>query len=176
MTKIINLFGGPGCGKSTLQSDIYSFMKKEGLKVEMVREVAKKWAWKKDKITPVDQLNIIGQQIQDESELYGKVDYIVTDSPILLGAFYMWHNFGEEFMTDMVKNYMNFAENNGVEFKNFLLERQGIPYQQDGRYENKYQIESLDHELSAYLYENYIEYDIISCNPEDRINLIWSKI
>lgn len=175
-TTVINLFAGPGAGKSTFQSDLYSFMKKERLKVEMVREVAKKWAWRKEKITPVDQLNIIGQQILDESDLYGKVDYIVTDSPILLGAFYMQYNFGETFMSEMVHSYMKFAQENGVEFKNFYLCRNNLQYETSGRFQTISQINTLDEELEWFLWDYGIAYDKINCKPEERIDSVWSKI
>ena len=161
MTKVINLFGGPGSGKSTCQADLYSYMKKQGLKVEMVREVAKKWAWKNDKISPLDQLNIIGQQIQDESALYGHVDYIITDSPILLGAFYMQNNFGQTFMTNMVHDYIEFARFNNIEFSNFLMNREGLKYNPSGRYETESQVEALDNNLKLFLHKNNITYDRI---------------
>lgn len=171
-TVVINLFGGPNTGKSTLQADLYSYMKKAGYRVEMVREVAKKWAWGKTEITPLDQLNIIGEQIKDESDLYGKVDYIITDSPIMLGAFYMDHNHGELFMQDMVRQYMDFAEKNGVIFKNILLTRKGIPYDPSGRFENKYQLEILDDNLKAFIVEARLDFDTLICHPEERVDTV----
>jgi hypothetical protein len=151
MTTVINLFSGPGSGKSTLQSDLYSHMKKQGKSVEMVREVAKKWAWSKKEISPLNQLNIIGEQIKDESELYGKVDYIITDSPILLGAFYMSYNHSEDFMMRMVLDYMYFAEKNGVKFINILLKRPKNMFDTRGRFESRAEVELIDEELVEFL-------------------------
>lgn len=169
MSKVINLFGGPGAGKSTMQSDLYSLMKKEGKKVEMVREVAKKWAWDKRPIGPLDQLNILGEQIKDESELYGKVDFIVTDSPILLGAFYMNYNHNQSFMTDMVLQYMKFAEQNGVKYYNFLLNRKGVPYKSFGRFQSEEKAKDLDLSLKDYLNLNKVEYVETELGGDDRI-------
>lgn len=157
MTTVVNLFGGPGSGKSTLQSDLYSYMKKQGKSVEMVREVAKKWAWSKTKITPLNQLNIIGEQIKDESELYGKVDCIITDSPILLGAFYMSYNHGEDFMMRMVLDYMYFAEKNGVKFINILLKRPENKFDTRGRFESRAEVELIDEELIKFLKDSKLQ-------------------
>ena len=92
MTTVINLISGPGSGKSTLAAELYANMKRRHLDVEIVREVAKEWAYEGKKIGPFEQIAIIGEQIKKESSLFGKVNYIVTDSPTLLGAFYFEHN------------------------------------------------------------------------------------
>ena len=39
--KVINLWGGPGCGKSTTAAGLFSIMKMRGHKVELVTEYAK---------------------------------------------------------------------------------------------------------------------------------------
>jgi len=171
-TTVINLFGGPGVGKSTLQADLYADMKKRGCRVEMVREVAKKWAWDDREITALDQLNIIGEQIKDESELYGKVDFIITDSPIMLGAFYMDYNHGELFMQKMVQEYMEFAEKNGVNFMNILLSRKHMKYNPFGRFESEWQAKNLDEQLQGFLFETRLEFNRLNGFPEDRVENI----
>lgn len=45
MTKVINLFGGPGCGKSTGAAYIFSLLKMKGMNVELVTEFAKDKTW-----------------------------------------------------------------------------------------------------------------------------------
>ncbi len=39
-TTIINLFGGPGCGKSTLAAEIFSILKKNGISIEFIKSIA----------------------------------------------------------------------------------------------------------------------------------------
>lgn len=168
-TTVINLFGGPSTGKSTLQSEIYAYLKKKNKSVEMVREVAKKWAWAKKDITALDQLNIIGEQIKDESELYGKVDYIITDSPILLGAFYMNFNHNQMFMANMVKDYMKFAKSHGISYKNFILSRKYIGYDLKGRYQKFDEIANLDEQLQGFLVDSGLKFDHIDGYPDNRI-------
>lgn len=38
---VVNLFGGPGCGKSTTMARLFADLKTRGLNVEMVSEFAK---------------------------------------------------------------------------------------------------------------------------------------
>lgn len=153
MTTVINLLGGPSSGKSTLAAELYAKMKHRGLKVEMVREVAKKFAWKGHQIGPFDQLAIIGEQIEEESLLFGKVDYIVTDSPVFLGGFYMKYNHSQDFMMKMVQDYYNFAESQNVEFFNIRLKR-GKPYDPNGRFETEDQALAIDEALYWILHES----------------------
>jgi adenylate kinase family enzyme len=41
MSKVINLFGGPGCGKSTLAARIFSILKLKDISCELINEYAK---------------------------------------------------------------------------------------------------------------------------------------
>lgn len=87
-TTIINLYGGPGTGKSTSAAYLYYLLKLAGKNVELVREYVKDWAWDERRISTYDQIYFLGKQTRRESMLYGKVDYIVTDSPVMMGVFY----------------------------------------------------------------------------------------
>lgn len=87
-TLIINLYGGPGSGKSTIAAGVYFELKKKGINAELVREYVKKWAWEGRLPNRLDQLYITGKQTKAEHMLYGKVKVIITDCPVLMGVFY----------------------------------------------------------------------------------------
>jgi len=163
MTVVINLIGGPGVGKSTLAAELYAKMKQYNMKVEMVREVAKDWAWEGREITAFDQIAIIGEQIKRESMLFDKVDYIITDSPILLGSFYFDYNHDQRFMNQMVKDYYKYSETENVKFLNFVQDRFGT-YEEDGRFESKQEAEDIDDALILYLAAEGYTYE----NLDDR--------
>lgn len=150
MTIVINLYGGPGCGKSTLAAELFYRLKNLGKSVELVREYVKDWAWENRKITAYDQPYIVGNQIQRESRLYRQVDYIVTDSPIMLAPFYQKHYSGTEYVSKMCRGHIDLARNNGVGFYNFLLKR-NKPYDNKGRYETEEQAKVIDAELEYFL-------------------------
>ena len=158
-TTVINLIGGPCCGKSTLAAMLYARMKRNGSKVEMVREVAKEWVWAGRKIGPFEQLAILGEQIHKESALYGKVEYVVTDSPVLLGAFYLDNNHDEVFAKRFVKDFYNFSKRKGVRYINVVLPRKDL-YQQDGRLETHDQAKELDFRIMEYLEDDWYDYTV----------------
>lgn len=88
MSLIVNLFGCPGSGKSTLSADIFSRLKKLNVNAELVQEYMKELIWDDRVNTFNDQLYITAKQNRRLSRLQGKVDVIVTDSPLPLGAIY----------------------------------------------------------------------------------------
>ena len=87
MTKVINLFAGAGSGKSTTAAGLFFLMKIHGYKVELVTEYAKELCYE-GRLGEAQQMSILGEQYNRQNRLVGKVDYIITDSPLLLNAVY----------------------------------------------------------------------------------------
>lgn len=86
--KVINLFGGPGAGKSTTAAGVFWLLKNRGLRVELVTEYAKALAWAKRGEELTDQFYIYAKQHHRQHVLKGQVDFCVTDSPLLLPLLY----------------------------------------------------------------------------------------
>lgn len=90
--RVINLFGGPGAGKSTTSAGLFFKMKndKEINSVELVTEFAKDlvYAERIKELEPDNQLYITAKQYSRLYRLRGKVDYVITDSPIIQGLMY----------------------------------------------------------------------------------------
>jgi len=122
MTKIINLFAGPGAGKSTLAAGMFYEMKKQGKSVELVTEYAKDVVWEENHIQLEDQLFVTANQNKRLWRLRGKVDYVINDSPLLLGIHYCrpsyFPNFYEKFVWELWDYYenLNFFINRGEGF------------------------------------------------------------
>lgn len=87
-TIIVNLYGGPGTGKSTGAAYIFSMLKMTGVDAEYVTEFAKDKAWEGNQEVFKCQFYITGKQAYRIARCFGKVDVIVTDSPIRLGKIY----------------------------------------------------------------------------------------
>jgi hypothetical protein len=144
-TVVINLFGGSGCGKSTTAALLYSRLKILGNHVELVREYVKNWAWNNRKPGEWDPLYFLGKQSSYESLLYGKVDYIVTDSPLLLVGVYQEFNLKgrENYVSVAAQSFILHAQKHGIIYKNFFLKR-NKPFDPRGRYETEEQAKQVD--------------------------------
>lgn len=87
-TKVINLFAGPGSGKSTTAAGLFFLMKLRGYNVELIHEFAKDLTWRGRHNTLECQPYVFGKQLERTECLLGQVDYIITDSTLLLSAVY----------------------------------------------------------------------------------------
>ncbi len=85
---IVNLFAGPGAGKSTLAAGLFYTLKTLGHNVELVTEFAKDLTWENRHLALSNQVYVLGEQSHRLHRLIGQVDLIITDSPILLSSFY----------------------------------------------------------------------------------------
>ena len=134
-TKIINLFAGPGAGKSTIASGLFHEMKKRHIKCDAPYEFPKELAWNESNKEIKDQLYVIANQHRGIVRSYGIVDYIILDSPLLLSLAYRDNYtseypanlYGENFermMLDIHNKYdnINIIIINNIDFtKNFLF-------------------------------------------------------
>ena len=80
-TLVVNLFGGPGCGKSTLMAGIFHQLKIQGYDCEMVTEFAKDIVWEERTELLKEQIYVFTNQNYRLFRVNGKVDIIITDSP-----------------------------------------------------------------------------------------------
>jgi len=118
--KVINIFGGPGTGKSTTAAGLFFEMKKMGLNVELVTEYAKDAVWEKRYDLLDDQIYIFAKQHRRISRLIGHgIDWVITDSPIPLGLVYLREGTLGQSFPDLVMEVFGTYSN-----RNFLLQRQ----------------------------------------------------
>jgi ABC-type amino acid transport substrate-binding protein len=177
-TTIINLYGGSGVGKSTVAALLFARMKIDGLHVELVREYVKLWAWGGRKVRREDQIYLLGKQSAYESVLYGKVDYIVTDSPVLLAGMYAeWHN-GEDgrYVTSAANSFIEQAQRKSdVKICNYLLQRVGA-FDPRGRWETAEEAERFDKFLEDGLTTNNHSYTVVSGSEEEKVASIMQNL
>ena len=149
-TKVINLVGGAGIGKSTVASDLYRYMKQQGISVELVGEVAKDWIHEGNyhKLWNSQDL-LTAEQNYRQSRLLGKYDFIIADSPIILGMFYVPKDYYKSyapFVTEVFQSYDNI---------NIMLQRRPNQfYISEQRVHTKDQADQADLQLRSYLKEN----------------------
>jgi hypothetical protein len=117
--KVINLWGGPGAGKSTTAAGLFYEMKKRRLEVELVTEYAKDMVWENRHNILDDQIYIFAKQQRRISRLRDHhIDWVITDSPIALGLVYLKEGAYSMSFHDLVMEVFN-----GYDNHNFLLQR-----------------------------------------------------
>jgi len=175
MTTVINLLGGSGLGKSTTAALIFGELKLLGENIELVQEYAKEWAWAGKRILPTDQDHICQEQWNRESRLYGKVDFIVTDSPLILGPMYEKFYSGEDTTYSKTSEKITSATNKGITYMNFLLKRHK-KFNPKGRFETEEQAKEVDAFLQKYLQEKQIPFHTVLSEDKERVNEIINQV
>lgn len=149
----INFFGGPGTGKTTIATWLYSKLKDMKYSVEYVSEYVKSWAYQNRKINKYDQVYFFAKQLQEEYKfLKGGVKHIITDSPVLLATVYSGIYGGK----DLEKNLINISNeyDNDYNCINFYLERNTQIYLKKGRYQSLSQAIDIDNLIYNTLQNN----------------------
>lgn len=161
------MMGGPGCGKDTISSAIFSRMKIDGYNVEFVTEYIKQWTYLQRKPEAWDQPYIFGHQLNRELQVIrAGFDHLITSSPIMLTCYYsMRCNFdGWQELLDIAKK---FEKKHPALY--IFLERSDAPYNERARFHTKEQSEEIDQEIMKFL-GNYVgDYIYASVKDVDKI-------
>lgn len=150
--KCINIFGGPGLGKSTFAAALFAKMKNLGHRVELVTEFAKDATYENRKTVLSNQLYVTAKQFHRMERLRGSVDTIITDSPILLGLIYKpdWYYVGFE---DLV-----WALHGSFDNYNYFILRDDRPYQSFGRNQSEEEAKEIDSRIKNILAQRFQKY------------------
>lgn len=110
--KVVNIFGGPGTGKSTTAAFLFHELKCAGKNVELVTEYAKDMVWEGRSNVLTDQLYMAAKQNRRLGRLVNSgLDLAITDSPLILGALYAPEGYFpsfEPFLVEVFNSYDNF--------------------------------------------------------------------
>lgn len=174
-TIVINLLGGPGSGKSTTSADLYKEFKMQGYSVELVREVVKELAYLGVKPDAFHRPYLFGKQTREEAKLFGKVDIIVTDSPLYLDAFYEKRYSGTNIIQAAVFEYMKEAQKHGVVYVNFLMKRTHV-YRTEGRFESEEEAKEVDVALKLWLDSKEIGYTYVEADDNNKAKYVLNHL
>lgn len=156
-TKIINFVAGAGCGKSTMSAALYVELKTRHVCCELVQEYAKQLVWTEQFDELANQYHVSMTQYKWIKALEGKVDYLICDSPLLLGLFYNKH---------YPNNVSNIDKTEAMilekmkEFDNIYiyLERGDYPYETHGRIHSEQESREIDLQLKQLMDKLNIPY------------------
>lgn len=163
-TYVINLYGGPCCGKSTVAAGLFYELKCAGFECELTGEYAKDIVWDGNLEVLNNQPFIFGQQLHRIWRLNNKVEIIVCDSPILLSIIYSKENseLFEEFIVEQHNKYNNI---------NFILDR-SVKYDNIGRNETEEEAIKLDNKLIDIMKKYNISYTNVIGDSKTKVDKI----
>ena len=169
MSKIINIFGGPGIGKPSIAAGITYKLKKNHISCDQPYEFPKLLAWDDNHSAIQDQLYVLANQHRGIVKSYGKVDYIVLDSPILLSLTYRNYYKGTEYPSSLYGesfDKMVLDTFNQYDNINIVLDRADGVHNNDERYQNLEESKELDIVIENSLIENNIPFHKIKVNDD----------
>jgi len=156
MSVIINLFGGPGVGKSTIAAELFVALRKERISCEYITEYAKDKTWEGSTNVLNNQLYVFGKQHHKMFIVNDKVDVLVCDSPLILSPIYGGYSFQDTFYKLVIEEHNKFTN------INIIINRSTI-YDVNGRAQSEEDAILVDKNIIKHLEHfniEYIEYDI----------------
>ena len=153
MTLVINLLAGPGAGKSTTKAGLFFEMKHRGYKVEVVEEFAKELTYDGDFGTMENEMYMLAEQDRRQRRLLGKVDYIITDAPLIKSVFYVRGVYDSPAYIEHIQTLFNSYKNYNVWVH--LVK----PYQTYGRSQTEAEADAIGERMLAALYHK-IDFEV----------------
>lgn len=177
MSIIINLFAGPGGGKSSIAGGLLHKLKKKHCSCDAPYEFPKMLAWDNNGEAIKDQLYVIANQHRGIAKSFNKVDYIIVDSPILLSLvyknYYAKNNdeypsclYGKEFDDLILSMHQYYKTLNIV-----LVRSKETDHNEKERYHDLQQSIDIDKKIKSILIDNNIQYYEVNVD-DDPLNEI----
>jgi hypothetical protein len=176
---VINLFGGPGSGKTNTCSALHSALKSEGKSIEQSLEHPKELMYddryKNRRPSLYEEVWFFGEQCRRLTIYLGNVDLVVTDKPLLMNAWYASKTDSAlgAVMLSMWQCVAKQLAGDGHKQINLYLERIA-PYQQEGRYQSEEEARATDPEIRAFLID--IGAQVYLSDEKHAVNLIKSLL
>jgi len=172
-TVVINILGGPGVGKTTTASELFSLLKRKGFEVENVSEFAKELVWENRSAAFNDRLYMHAEQNHRLIQMNGHLDYIITDSPLILTSIYNHYYLKKAYPTSYNKMIDEVVKQTWSLYNNkvFLLPRVS-DYHNLGRRENEKEAKDIDKLINKYLKDNKIKYQQLTSVDDAALEII----
>ena len=175
MSKLVNLFGGPGIGKSSIACGITYKLKKQHISCNNPYEFPKLLAWDENHSAIRDQLFVLANQHRGIVKSYGKVDYIILDSPIILSLTYKNYYKTDQYPATLYGETFDkllLEIHNQYDNVNIVLERGEGVHNNNERYQDLKQSIELDKVIEETLKLHELPYHKIKVDDDTLTNIL----
>lgn len=174
-TTVINLFGGPGTGKSTTAAGVFVLAKTSSVnwafpKVELITEYAKDLTYARSFDQLSDSLYVLAKQHNRMRRCArNELDLLITDSPLLFSSVYA-RDYDFQWFHDAVR-----ALHESYENFNVVLDRVK-PYARYGRSQTEHEARGIDDRIKEFLEDNQIPVHLRLPADENAAFEIWKEV
>ena len=162
-----------GTGKSTTAAGLFYAMKSKDYECEYIQEFAKELTFSRDYTRLSDQLLILAEQHHRMKRLDGQVQYLIHDSPFIMGLTYLEED--EHLPKDIYANLISAMYNSYNNLNIFLERNECHTYQEYGRSQSLEEACNKDKEIKDMLDEQGIKYITMEIGP-GLVDAIFTKI
>lgn len=170
---LVNLFSGPGGGKSLVSAELYQELKKRHYETELVSEFAKECVLEGNLNAIKNQIYLFGCQLYRQECAYDVAQITITDSPLLLNCIYN-PDYSEHLVNLVFEQHCNF--NN----LNIMLNRgDNHEHSMSGRIHSLTESIQIDKQIRHLLDSTetpYVTHDNFKTTILDVVNIIESKL
>jgi len=181
--KLIQIFGSPASGKSTMASELHTELKKNGKNSVLVSEVCTDFIAEYGlPDEPIDQMVIFYKQLNKEKMFLDSKDYIICDSSSILNYFYFRKLFPEKLSNKDIATINHLQKEilkhiNEIDHVFYVPPIKNIDTNDGIRYQHKEEIIKIDRWIKSYLeLENIPHIDLSDVPIDKRSDFIINKI
>jgi predicted ATPase len=165
----VSIFGAPGAGKTVLAHELFAHYKKQGRICEVLNELAREWAYVDRPIRSMDQLFLFATQMHREDTLLtrDKCEFVITDSPVMLNAFY-----GTLSSPELTGAYREFGDSFSKRFRSvniFCPIDTSFAFHDEGRFHSRDEALALERQILEFAREACGAEKLLVLRTQDRL-------
>lgn len=176
-TLLVNLYGAPCSGKSVKMMQLGVIGKLRGEFCEISAEVAKEYVVQGIDITREVQWKLTREQMRRQLCFAGNVAVLITDAPILIGAFYsLYRGLASPEEIDREFWEMDVEVRNRTDRVVNVYMWRDHPYEEQGRLESECEDQEIARRMWAFVQEKCEGQVLIEARSTEPPENIWDRI